>query len=96
MFGLVLLFVYVFFCHFSILITLLREGELVFVLIVHCLLAMHTLICVSFSLPRGVGGLALASACGTSWTFLFAVFYLVPFHSLLEDYACNMVKYTLL
>ena len=35
MFGIVLLFVYVFFCPFSILITLLGKRELVFVLIVH-------------------------------------------------------------
>ena len=35
-----------------------------------CLLAMHTLICVTFSLPPGVRGW-LRPACGSSWTFLF-------------------------
>ena len=35
---------------------------------------MHMLICVTFSLPPGVRGLAAASACGSSWTFLFAFY----------------------
>ena len=43
-----------FFCPFSILITLL--GEEGAGLCAYCLLAMHTLICVTFSLPPGVGG----------------------------------------
>ena len=58
MFSLALLFVYVFFCHFSISITLLGEegaGLCAYRAFV-CLLAMHTLICVTFSLPPGVGG----------------------------------------
>ena len=42
-----------FFCPFSILITLL--GEEGAGLCAYCLLAMHTLICVTFSLPPGVG-----------------------------------------
>ena len=67
MFGLVLLFVYVFSCPFSILITLLGEegaGFLCFSCI--CLLAMRTLICVTFSLPPGVG-----VGCGICfWRFL--------------------------
>ena len=57
MFDLALLFVCVFllsFKHFDHLA--LGKRELVFVLIVHFLLAMHTLICVTFSLPPGVGG----------------------------------------
>ena len=57
MFGLALLFVYVFFCPFSILITLHgEEGAGLLCLSCICLLAMHTLICVTFSLPPGVGG----------------------------------------
>ena len=46
-----------FFCPFSILITLLgKEGAVFLRLSCICLLAMHTLICVTFSLPPGVGG----------------------------------------
>ena len=44
-----------------------------------CLLAMHTLICVTFSLPPGVGGFPAASACGSSWTFLFSFLHLSMF-----------------
>ena len=42
-----------------------------------CLLAMHTLIChfFSFSWCRG---LAAASACGSSWTFLFTFLLHIP------------------
>ena len=32
---------------------------------------MHTLICVTLSLPPGVRGLAAYSACGSSGTFMF-------------------------
>ena len=41
------------------------------------MLAMHTLTSATFSLPPGVGGLAAASACGSSWTFLFTCFILL-------------------
>ena len=44
-----------------------------------CLLAMHTLICVTFSLL--VSGLAAASACGSSWTFLFTFYAFRKRHS---------------
>ena len=65
MFGLALLFVYLFFCPFSILITLLGdEGSLCLSCI--CLLAMHTLICVTFSLPPGAGGWLRLLLCGSS------------------------------
>ena len=37
---------------------------------------MHMLISVTFSLPPGVWGLAAASACGSSWTFLFTFLFL--------------------
>ena len=53
MFGLALLFVYVFllsFKHFDHLAWGKGSWSLI------CLLAMHTLICVTFSLPPGVGG----------------------------------------
>ena len=39
-----------------------------------CLLAMHTLFCVTFSLPPGDRGMAATSACDSSWTFLFTFF----------------------
>ena len=55
MFGLALLFVYVFVCPFSILITLLGEEGAGLCSCI-CLLAMHTLIGVTFSLPPDVGG----------------------------------------
>ena len=46
-----------FFCPFSILITLLREeGADLCAYRAFVLLAMHTLICVTFSLPPGVRG----------------------------------------
>ena len=70
MFGLALLFVWgCFFCPFSILITCLGKKELVYVLIVHCLFAMHTLICVTSSLPPGVKG----------WLRLLPGLFCVPF-----------------
>ena len=69
MFGLALLFVYVFFCPFSILIILL-----VFVLIVHLFVSYaHANLCHFFS-SSWCQGLAAASACGSSWTFLFTFF----------------------
>ena len=69
MFGLVLL--YVFFCPFSILITCLGKRELVFMLIVHLFVSYaHVNLCHFFS-SSWCRGLAAASACGSSWTFLF-------------------------
>ena len=60
MFDLALLFVYVFLLSFYMLITLLGEeggrGSWSLCLSCICLLAMHTLICVTFSLPSGVRG----------------------------------------
>ena len=70
MFCLALLFVNVFFCHFSILITLLGEERA-------CLCAYrafvsnaHVNLCHLFS-SYWCQGLAAASACSSSWTFLF-------------------------
>ena len=57
MFGLTLLFVYVFllsFQHFDHLAW--GRGSWSLCLSCICLLAVHTLICVTFSLPPGVGG----------------------------------------
>ena len=57
MFGLALLFVYVFllsFKHFGNLAW--GRGSWSLCLLFICLLAMHTLTCVTFSLPPGVGG----------------------------------------
>ena len=57
MFGLALLFVYVFllsFKHFDHLAW--GRGNCSLCLSCVCLLAVHTLICVTFSLPPGVGG----------------------------------------
>ena len=51
----------------------LGKRELVFVLIVYFLLAMHTLIFVTFFSSFWCRGSAAASACGSSWTFLFAI-----------------------
>ena len=73
MFGLALLFVYVFFCPFSILITLHGEEGAGLCAYRAFLLAMHTLICVTFFFLMG-RGLAAASVCGFSWTFLFIFF----------------------
>ena len=42
-----------------------------------CLLAVHALVCVAFSLPPVSGA---GSACGPSWTFLFT--FLVAFDHL--------------
>ena len=56
MFGLALLFVYVFFCRFSILHLAWGRGSWSLCLSYICLLALHTLNCVTFSLPPGVGG----------------------------------------
>ena len=71
MFGLALLIVYVFllsFKHFDHLAW--GRGSWSLCLWCICLLAMHTSICVTFSLPPGVR-LTTTSACGSSWTFLF-------------------------
>ena len=71
MFGLVLLFVYVFFCPFSILITLLGEEGA-------GLCAYRAFVCLLYKLKlchvfssSWCCGLAAASACGSSWIFLF-------------------------
>ena len=67
-----------FFCHFSILITLLGEREMVFVLIVHLFVSYaHVNLCHSFS-SSWCRGLAAASVCGSSWTFLFTF---IHFHN---------------
>ena len=73
MFGLALLFVYVFLL-FSILITLLWEEVLVCVLIVHLFVSYaHVNLCHFFS-SSWCRGLAATSACGSSLTFLFTFF----------------------
>ena len=71
MFGLALLFVYVFFCPYSILITLLGEEGA-------GLCACHAFVCCyahmnlrPFFSSSWCRGLAAASACGSSWTILF-------------------------
>ena len=47
-----------FFCLFGVLVSLLgkRGGGLVFVLVVRLFVAVRALVCVTFSLPPGVGG----------------------------------------
>ena len=66
MFGLALLFVYVFFCPFSILTSCVGKRELVFV---HLFVSYaHVNLCHFFS-SSWCRGLAVASACGSSWTF---------------------------
>ena len=74
MFGLALFFVYVIFSPFSILITLLGEegADLCAYLFV---IYAHVNLCHIFS-SFWCRGLAAASACGASWTFLFT-FWLV-------------------
>ena len=74
MFGLVLLFVYVFLLSFQY-FDHLAWGRGSWSLCLSCifLLAMHTLICHFFSFSLS-WGLAAASACGSSWTFLFTFF----------------------
>ena len=67
-----------FFCPFSVLITLLGEESWSLCLSCICLLAMHTLICVTFSLPPGGRvwlRLLQLIAGGSSWTFLFTFFF---------------------
>ena len=52
-------FDYVFYSHVEIITNsdlILYTATLTLTLLVFCLLAMHTLICVTFSLPPGVGG----------------------------------------
>ena len=75
--GLALLLVYVFFCPFSILITLLGKRELVFVLIVHLFVCYaHVNLCHFFS-SSWCRQLAVASACGPSLTFLLTILYII-------------------
>ena len=64
-----------FFCPPSISITLLgEERELVFVCIVHLFVCYgHVNLCHFFS-SSWCRGLSAASACGSSWTFLFIFF----------------------
>ena len=60
-----------FVCLFSILFTLLGKRELVFVLIVHSFVSYaHVNLCHFFS-SSWCRGLSAATACGSSWTFLF-------------------------
>ena len=75
MFGLALLFVCVFllsFYHSDHLAWGIGSWSLCLSCI--CLLAMHTLICVPFSLPPSVRVWLRLSACGRSWTFLLTFF----------------------
>ena len=82
MFGLALLFVYVFFCPFSSLITLLgKEGA---GLCAYRVLAMQRLICVTFCLPPGVG----------SWLWLLLVALPGLFCLTFFSYYFNCVKHT--
>ena len=85
MFGLALLFNCVFllsFWHFDRLAW--GGGSWSLCLSCICLLAMHTLVCATFSLPPGVcRGLATTSACGSPWTFQFTVLrFLMKCHHL--------------
>ena len=79
MFDLALLFVCVFllsFKHFDHLA--LGKMELVFVLIVHLFVSYaHVNLCYVFS-SSWCRGLAAASACGSSWTFLFTFLHVTP------------------
>ena len=71
MFGLALLFVYVFFCPFSILITLLEEeGAGLCAYRAFFVSCAHVNLCHFFS-SSWCRWLAAASACGSSWTYLF-------------------------
>ena len=71
MFGLALLFVYVFLLSFLYFDHCLAKRELVFVLIVHLFVSYaHVNLCRFFS-SSWCQGLAATSACGYSWTFLF-------------------------
>ena len=59
---------------FSILSPCLGKRELVFVLIVHLFVSLaHVNLCHYFS-SSWCRGLAAASSCGSSWTFLFTLF----------------------
>ena len=73
MFGLALLFVYVFFCPFSILVTLIRE-EGAGLCVYRAFSYAHGNLCHFFS-SSWCRGLAAASACGASWTFLLPFCY---------------------
>ena len=71
MFGLALLFVFVFSVLLAFWSPCLGKRELVFVLIVHLFVSYaHVNLCHFFS-SSWCRGLAAASACGSSWTFLF-------------------------
>ena len=72
-----------FFCPFSILITLL--GEEGAGLCAYRAFVCLFVICGSFSLPPGVVGLAAASACDSSWTFLFTFFQYLGWFSWCTD-----------
>ena len=62
---------------FSILITLVGEGELVFVLLVHLFVSYaHVNLCPFFS-SFWCQGLAATSDCGTLWTFLITFFHCI-------------------
>ena len=77
MFGLALLFVYVFllsFQHFDHLAW--GRGSWSLCLSCICLLAMRVGLCRFFS-SSWCRGLAAASACGASWTFLFTFFHTI-------------------
>ena len=70
MFGLALLFVFVFLLSFKHFLCL-GKREPVFVLIVHLFVSYaNAHLCYFFS-SSWCQGLAETSACGTSWTFLF-------------------------
>ena len=74
MFGLALLFVYVLFCPFSILVTLLGEEGAGLCAHVHLFVSYaHVNLCHFFS-SSWCRGLAAASACCSSRTFLFTFF----------------------
>ena len=84
MFGLVLLFVYVFFCPFHL---AWGRGSWSLCLSCICLLAdnAHINLCHFFS-SSWCQGLAAASACGSSWTCLFTFLYFdrLPFNRCLK------------
>ena len=67
MFGLALLFVYVFFCPFSI----FDHLAWVFVLIVHLFVSYAYVNLYHIFSSSWCRRLAAASVCGSSWTFLF-------------------------
>ena len=84
MFGLALLFM-CFFCPFSILIALLGEEGAGLCSCI-CLLAMHTLICVTFSLPPGVGGWLRLLLVALAGLFCLPFFILMLMYSIFSLY----------